>query len=323
MGRIAKPWWREEAKCYYVTYKGVQHRLDPSKKRAYELFDELKQTPETGLKSDHAVVLIDQFLSWCEKNRPDSYDWYDRFLNPFCKTIADLRVNEVKPHHVTSYIDNPKWGPSARRAAVTAIKRAFNWAVKQGHISESPVKNVEKPEGRVRDRVISLAEHKELVKAAPKLFVDVLELAWETGARPFELYRLETRHLDLENSRAVYPKEESKGKRKKTVIYFSKKALAIIKRTKRKHGPVLRNEDGNAWTIYAINCAFGRLAKKLKKKRVSLYAYRHSFAHRKITEGTDSLIVATLMNHSDVKMLQRVYAHIHQNQNFLLAQLNK
>lgn len=64
-------------------------------------------------------------------------------------------------------------------------------------------------------------------------------------------------------------------------------------------------------------------AARKKAPRFNLYAYRHSFAHRKLSEGTDSLVLATLMGHSDVKMLQRVYAHIHQNQDFLLAQLNK
>ena len=86
---------------------------------------------------------------------------------------------------------------------------------------------------------------------------------------------------------------------------------------------ILRPEFNEPRIHYAINCAFGRLAKKTSKDRLCLYAYRHSFGHRQLTEGTDSLVVATLMGHSDLSMLHRVYGHIHQNKSFLLAQLNK
>lgn len=303
--------------------RGVQQRLDPDKRIAYEMFHTLMGTSQTKLKSDHAVVLIDKFLEWCEANRPDSYAWYFQFLNPFCKEIADVRVDQVKAHHVERFIDKPTWGASAKRGAITAIKRAFNWSVKQGYISQSPVRSVEKPEAKIRETVISLAMHKANLKAVPKAFGELLELAWETGARPLELYGMETRHLELKESRAVFPRSESKGKKKQRVVYFSKKALAIVKRNMRAEGAVLRNSDGNPWNAYAINCAFGRLAKKTSKDRLCLYAYRHSFGHRKLTEGTDSLVVATLMGHSDLSMLHRVYGHIHQNKSFLLAQLNK
>ena len=377
MARIAKPWWREESNCYYVTVRGVQHRLDPKKSKADRMFHDLMTKPEESLEADSAVVLIDTFLHWCQENKPDSYDWYYRFLNPFCKVVQDLTVEEVLPKHVEQFIGKKTWGPSGRRAAITAIKRAFNWGVKQGHIQRNPVKEFEKPEAPIREQVISLEAHKQILKRVSKAFGELLELAWETGARPFELYRLETRHLEMKNCRAVFPRLESKGKRRQRVIYFSKKAMQIIKRNMLPAGPVMRNDDGQPWTIYSINCAFSRLqavmgrevsadeeidddvlqakmawikasradkgkpelktadlkrqaiksiagsAARKKAPKYCLYAYRHSFGHRKLTEGTDSMVVATWLGHRDTQMLARVYGHIHKNQDFLLTQLNR
>lgn len=378
MAKQPKPWWRKQTQCYYVRIDGVQHRLDPDKGKADKLFYALMARPkEEALQADLAIVAIDRYLVWCETNRPDSYDWYYQFLNPFCKVVQKLRIDQVQPHHVETFISKPTWGSSAKRAAITAIKRAFNWNVKQGYINQSPVRHVEKPEATPREQIVTEEQHKDILGRVSKPFAELLELAWETGARPFELYRLETRHLDLKNSRAVYPKAESKGKKKQRVLLFSDKALEIIKRNMGAAGPVMRNADGAAWTAFSINCCFLRLqtamgkekagkytpsdaaivkkAKEIEKGRKEkgkealskaalnaqakkslkdvhsrkeapkycLYLWRHGFAHRKLSEGVDSMIVAQWMGHSSTAMLEKVYAHLHKNQDFLLAQLNK
>ncbi len=322
MARIPKPWWRDESQCYYVTIRGVQHRLDPKKSTAHAMFMTLLNEPAGGLERESAVVLIDQFLDWCQKNRPDSYSWYFQFLNPFCKVVDGLRVDEVGPDHVQVFIDRPSWGPAAKRAAITAIRRAFNWGIKLGKIKKNPAKAVDKPEAPFREQIITRELHDLIITKVGKAFAELLELAWETGARPFELYRLETRHVELNNCRAVFPKSEAKGKKRQRVIYFSDAAMQIVKRNVRGTGPVIRNTDGDAWTIHSINSAFNRLSRKMQP-RYCLYNWRHSFAHRKLSEGLDSMVVATLMGHSSTQMLERVYGHLHRNQDFLLAQVNR
>ena len=379
MARTPKPWWWAERGSYYVTLWGIKTRLDPNEKKSKSMLRQLQEAgkPKPTLPSDSAILIIDEFLLWCQTNRPSSYDWYFQYLNPFCQCIDGLKVDQVKSSHVTKFIAKDSWGQSAKRAAVTAIKRAFNWAVKEDMIPASPVQNAKKPDAVSREQVISREQHEAMLTKVSKPFAELLELAWETGARPFELFRLETRHLELKAKKAVFPKAESKGKKKSRVLYFSDRAMEIIKRNMQSKGPVLRNSDGSAWTAYSINCAFNRLQaamgkeqtgtitltdeevkarmKKIeasrKKKELPplpvsglrtqarsalrsakarghatkfcLYNYRHTFGHRKLTEGMDSMVVATLMGHSSTAMLERVYGHIHKNQDFLLAQLNK
>ncbi len=382
MARKPKPWFWEARGIWCVKISGHRHNLGEVKSDAFDAFYQLmaaagKAPTAVKSKQKSVVVLIDEFLDWCQKNKPKSFDWYCQFLLPFCKTVPTLRIDQLKPHHLEDFIAKPTWGPSGKRAAITAIKRPFNWALKRGEIASNPLRAVEKPDEQIREMVIPLPMHKQILKLVSKPFADLLELAWETGARPFELYLLETRHLELKSSRAMFPREESKGKKRQRVIYFSKKALAIVKRNMRSEGRVLRNADDKPWTAYSINCAFLRLQTSMGKQhsvkppkitteqidakvntiresrerkgkaplsekalrwqatksvtdaairkhapKLCLYAYRHSFGHRKLTEGTDSLVVATLMGHKDTVMLAKVYGHLMQNQGFLLSQLN-
>ena len=72
----------------------------------------------------------------------------------------------------------------------------------------------------------------------------------------------------------------------------------------------------------AMKSLRGSAARKQVQK-YHLYAYRHSFAHRKMSDGMDSMVVATLMGHSSVDMINRVYGHLNKNSAFLLAQASK
>ncbi len=384
MPRPSKIWYWKARKEWYVKINGERVRLGPDKKAATEEYHALMARQKV-VNPGHAIVVIDDFLTWCKTNKPASFSWYFQFLNPFCSVIKDLSVDDVTSEHVTNFIDKPTWGPSSKRAAVTAIKRAFNWAVKMRKIQVNPVKDCPKEEATIREVLITREMHEEILSYATPQFADVLEMAFETGARPFELYTLETRHLDLKHSRAEFPKSESKGKKKSRVLYFTPKALEIVKRNMRPSGPVLRNGKGGAWTVFSINCEFlriqtlmgmkassekeiskealkakmkmiqknreekNRTAKKADQKpphsaaslenlarrsisraaarkhapKYCLYNYRHSFAHRKMSEGMDSTILATLMSHTSVEMINRVYGHLHKNAEFLLAQISK
>lgn len=381
MPRPSKIWYWKARKEWCVKIHGERVRLGPDKKAA-ELEYRTLMAPQKTVSHGSAVAIVDDFLDWCKKNKPASFTWYFQFLNPFCKVIDGLRVDDVTPEHVSDFIEKPTWGPSAKRGAVTAIKRAFNWAVDQKKIHANPIKKMKKEDAGTRELLITAEIHAELVSFATPEFAELLEIAWCTGARPFELYRLETRHLDLKNSRAIYPKSEAKGKKKPRVIYFSPKALEVVKRNMQPTGRVFRNADGEPWTVYSINCAFLRIqtamglsanakikitpqaleAKKemIRKNREEknrtakpadvkpphspaalhnlatkslrsssarkhvqkyhLYAYRHSFAYRKMSDGIDSMILATLMGHSSVDMINRVYGHLNKNKALLLAQ---
>lgn len=207
---------------------------------------------------------MDAFLEWTKNHRaPRTYDWYLERL-PFIKTIdSNYTVDQLRPHHVQAWTDSHvTWSNGMKRGAIIAVQRSFNWAMKLGHIEKNPVGSLEKPRGGRRETVILEPEFKQLLKLVnDEAFRDLLTAAWETGARPQELVRVEVRHIDLENARWVFPQEEAKGKRRVRVVYLTDTALEITKWLMLKHpqGTLFRNTDGVAWHPYAVNCRFTRL----------------------------------------------------------------
>jgi hypothetical protein len=47
------------------------------------------------------------------------------------------------------------WSDEHKRGPTVAVRRAFTWAERMGHIDKSPVRGVEKPEMGKRERVVT------------------------------------------------------------------------------------------------------------------------------------------------------------------------
>ena len=133
-----------------------------------------------------------------------------------------MLLADLKPYHLTRVMDaHDGWSNNTKRDFVTAIQRALNWAVDEGLIERSPIARMEKPAGEAREDTVSAAEFDEVMAAAkhPTLR-DLIELAWECGARVQELRKIEARFVDLPTSRIVFPPSEAKGKKHFRVIYL-------------------------------------------------------------------------------------------------------
>ena len=170
------------------------------------------------------------------------------------------------------------------------MTRAFNWAEKSGHIERSRIRHAEKPTPDKREHHVSPDEHALVLgRVCDQDFRDLLTLAWETGARPQELFRVAARHVDLANARWVFPKDESKGKKQSRTVYLSDIELEITQRAMSKwpEGLLLRNRDGEPWCAFSTNCRFRRLTKHVGHK-FCLYSWRHGYAHRMLSQEVDS-----------------------------------
>ncbi len=275
MPRTNKIWFWKARNEWCVKIKRVRHRLGPDKAEAERRFHQLKAAPDeepVPVDLDAAATVIDEFLDWTQKNREDrSYRWYRDHLQSFLDSITpkSIAVSEIKPEHVERWLDSHAWRDSVRRGAITAVLRAFNWAEKRGRIDRNPLRGrIEKPPAGKREQVISPAEYKQILKIVTGPFRDLLVTVWETGCRPQEVTRVEARHVEFSESRWVFPVKESKGKKKKRVVWLTPGVLAIVKRLvgKNPEGPLYRNSDGDPWTPSALNCAFLRLQVELGKR---------------------------------------------------------
>lgn len=289
MARDSKPWYRKDRKSWYVTIRGKRHNLGADKKQAKDRFNELMADRSPVVVSGSVWAILDAFLDWTKENKSEgTYDNYKAKLQAFKDGMPDCRVSHVNTLAIEEWLrSKTTWGPTMRNGMVTVLRRAFSWAVKKRVLPSNPMLGLEKPEAKRRERVISSDEYDAIRKLAnDECFGDLLELAWTTGARPQELTRIEARHLDRDNKTVVFPKEESKGKKRARVIFPADDAFAILVKWADRfpEGTVLRNEDEVPWTPFAIACRFGRMKKKLGWKPC-LYNFRHSYIHHGLTKG--------------------------------------
>ncbi len=323
MARRPEMWFRKDRKAWFVTINGQRHNLGADKNKATKQFHKLmSEEPKqlVGLGTTVAEIL-DKFLLWVEANRSEgTYKWYHLYVQGFLDSLPDQTIEaiEVKPHHVTDWI-NPSWAQSSIRGATIAVQRAFKWSVLQGYIGKSPLVNLEKPMAERRDNCPTKEDYEAILKLATGSFKPLLEFVWESGCRPQEVVILEARHF--KGDRLELMVSESKGKKQKRVIYLTDKAAGIIRdRIAENQARIFVNRSGRPWNAYSINCRLCRIAEKTGRK-FAFYDLRHSFATRMLEAGLDHFTVAKLMGHKDASMLAKNYSHLGEQGNFLLEKL--
>jgi integrase len=335
--RYPRPFWRESRQCWFVQLGKKQHRLDPDKDRAFELYHDLmkksgkeRREPLPMLASDPLVIeVLDAFLEWAKNNSTRrTFKWRKENIETFTASIPKqtLTVSQLKAYHVTREMEaHPTWGPDTRANFARCIQRAFSWALKQGLIETNPIQYVEKPAKKKREVFYTHEEYLKLLAEFPdQAMRDVIITAWETGCRPQELFAIEARFVDLPGRRWVFLLEDSKGKKKKRIVYLSDAAFEVTKRLCGEHptGPLFRNADGGRWDKETVGRRFARKRKKVGK-RYCLYGFRHSFAQRMLIAGEDPMTVATLLGHSNLTMLAQHYQHLMKDAGHLRRALNR
>jgi integrase len=339
MPHFPKPFYRAPLGRWYVQIAGKQiplgHDPRPRRDRAgkpvppkdvVDRYHELMAGRDRDAPAASPVLagnppvaaLLDEFLEWASRHKaPRTYAWYRENVQRFLDGIpAGLTVGELKPFHLTKALERfPHWANNTKHDFISAVKRAFNWAIEEGLIERSPLARVKKPAREAREMAVSPAEYRRVLEAVREPnFRDLIELSWETGSRPQELRKIRAEYFEPETGRIVFPPTQAKGKKYHRVVYLTPRAREIVARLAgaRPEGVLLLNSEGNPWTKDAINCAFCRLEKKIGKK-YHLGAFRKGFATEALKAGVDTVTVAHLMGHRDPSMVSKVYGHVQQD----------
>ena len=269
MPREPKPWFWKKRGQWVVNIERTRHYLGPDRQAAFEEFYRLMQQPpeRRNVWPKSVVAVVDLFLDWVQKHRAaDTYAWYQYRCQRFCQRYPDLRVDQLKPFHVQEWADSYAFSKTTRRNHLRAVKRSLIWATKQGYIDHNPIQHLEIPAADHREVVIPESEFAKVVElAGHDSLRDLITVTRESGCRPQESLRVEARHVDLQNSRWVFPTSEAKGERVPRVVYLTDKALLITKRLMRQYpdGTLFRNSAGRPWTVDAVNCGFDRIRQRM------------------------------------------------------------
>jgi len=331
MKRQPKPHFKKSHKAWYLNLNGKQIRLaseEEGKERAMEVYYQVMAGRLPPQQDQSAATVLYRFLMHHENSPASTRRFYSRPVRSFMDYIGpSLRVSDVQPYHVENWLNGchrvkklkggkPTDKPTSstyRHNLVRAVKSAFQWAEDKGYIAKSPVRKVKVPPqySRGDDAYLEPDQWAQVLACDDAALLDLLIVMHETGCRPQEVRRVESRHFDRAAKCWEFPAAESKGKREKRIVLLSDRAFEICQRLALKcpEGPIFRNHRGKPWTGTGLDGRCARLSRKLGF-RVTPYMVRHTFATEKITQGVDLVTIATLMGHVDLKMLMKVYQHV-------------
>lgn len=326
MARPAEPWRWEERSGWYAWIHGSRRRLasfDEGKRVAIRRLSELVGKAE-GASAETPPVgeVIRLYLADLRRRRnegavdPQTRDDAKRRLAGFAEMHGDTAADQIRPHHVQSWLDTKTaWGATSRHDGVSTVKSAFRWAVKQGHVERNPLAELEKPKRAARREVIPPpADIDRMFRAiiAP-CHSDLFLFMAETGCRPKEARTLEAAWLDRAEGLAVLERHKTRKKTgKPRVIYLTPIAAEIAFRLADLNpvGPIFRNTKGNPWTRSAVVQAMEsfKIRAGVGDEMVT-YALRHAYATEALARKVPAAHVAELMGHSDLRMMKN-YSHL-------------
>ncbi len=334
MRKPSRPWYRQFNDTWYVCLNGQQVALAKgkcNKAEAERTFHRMmaRDTPQLAKPADTRVVAIfDLFLEHSKKhNAPRTYDWYREFIQDFSNLFGLLKVEDLKPFHLSRWLDShPAW-KTGRWGAVTAIKRAFNWGVDEGLIRENPLKKAKKPPMRRRERFITQEERQKIFDNYPEgdTFRDFLFAMEHTGCRPGEVSAVTAAKVDRTLGVWVLDEHKTESKTGETrIIILTAEMLNLTERLMLTHpcGPLFRNEDGGAWNRNSIRCRFRRVRKKLKLGGdLVAYLYRHAVCTDLLESGAGIAQAAEILGHKGTEMIMRHYSKLSERRDHLRQQL--
>ncbi|WP_203545340.1 hypothetical protein [Candidatus Laterigemmans baculatus] len=201
------PFYWKARKGWYVKEVDAQQRrtnrrLAATKKEAFEIW----KTEEAAKRPDSVKLetIVSKYLLWADRQASigalnpvtvESYEWY---LLRLLDRLPDQWVDELKPHHLADWIADSGWGAAGERNAISAIKRALNWAVEQGLITTNPIAKMKRPATPRRSVVVEAEIHKQLMEAVTDVksngridrqFRLVLVAVKHCGGRPQDVAR--------------------------------------------------------------------------------------------------------------------------------------
>lgn len=253
--------------------------------------------------------------------RPRTLKWYEWTLLPFlnwCESKHGLvNLHQISSRHIRAYIvekqvvDRGK--PTERPASLhhthnvaRCIRAFFNFSVREGWLTQSPMKTVGMPKKpkRVLEAYTENEARRLLVAAENDRQKSLVRFLLDTGARAAECAALLVEDIDFENRSARI--RDGKGG-KERYVYFGAKTARSLDRHLRGKKP-WQNVWGN--TITGRQLGYRSFVKILAKigERAKVYCtahkFRRTFALGSVRNGMEIHILARLMGHEDIEQLK-------------------
>jgi integrase len=201
------------------------------------------------------------------------------------------RWNQLRKIDVEDWLSaHPRW--KSTRAAVQAVRRAFNYCLEQGVITSNPVKGLKATRPGKRVTYFTPEVEEALYGFAKPAIALAIKVCIHTGTRPMcEFGRVEARHVQIDEKGNMvwwFSPKEAKVRNKPRVVRIPRCIVPLVEDAMKKHptGKLFRDHHGRPWTNRTLRDAFTKLRQRLLRKGVPIdksdvmYTCRHTYAKR-------------------------------------------
>ena len=235
--------------------------------------------------------------------------------------FRELRVDEIKPFHVSRWLQDHDWKPNTVRSAITSIQKCLNWAVKDGYIDANPIRGkIDRPAAESRGNACRLSgKTVGLLLSACRHDCqrNLLTGLFQSGCRPCEIVGLEARHFEQGRLWRVWGKGTKRTATGERVLGLTPQLITLTQELAARYptGPLFRNTHGTAWTEDTIRDVFRVLRERLRKQGHDVpdlaipYSGRHTFATDRIGQWGNVAKVARQLGNTP-QTLEAHYNHL-------------
>lgn len=324
MPRRAKPWYREAEQTWCVWHGGKQVPLAKGPKTDTELaawaaYHAL--TVRAGTATPQPLTVFEAATTFLDHSQavhtPGTYAVYKGQLQPVTDQFGRARIADLKATQLERWIAGRKVKGDAKGRAVSddtrrnyieALRTAIRHCRRAGlYDGPDPTEGVKLPKPSRRERTLTPQERTKLLDVASPALRDHLLVVGLTGCRPHVAEILTAADIRWDEGTAHC---QSKGKRYTlhlpAIVLGRLRELASLRAT----GPLLLSPRGLPWNRNNRADAYRRACKAAGIEGVVPYSLRHSYATDALEQGIPVATVATLLNHSDLAMLAKHYAHL-------------
>ncbi len=289
-----------------------------------DLGDNAADSKPTLRRPGNTISLVElavRFINWNKTNRaPGTWKNYRDGLKHVIRRYKNKLAIELTPSDVEKVkADMIRKGYAARtiNIMVTAIKRLYNWAVKQGLLPDNALAGLEHVSAHVNAPEHPQPKHLPLERAIQCIDIcrespplgDLCEMLLLTGMRVGELVRVTWQDIDFGQRVISLARHKTSGRNntRPRTIPLCDRAIEILRRQADEdveaQATVFRGIDGQPFTVHTLHSRLQRL--RLKHEELADFTFhklRHSCATHLARLRVPERVAQAILGHNSTLM---------------------
>jgi integrase len=245
------------------------------------------------------------FLIWSQtQNKPRTHKRYVVSSKPLIGFLGSKKLNAITVDDIEQFKIQRKTQVtnSGANRDLACLRLMLNFAVRKGYLAESPFKVKLFKENPGNLRIVSYDEEELYLRVAHRTLRDVARVILETGMRPEEVFKMETKNV---HERYVSVPEGKTAFARRTIPLTQRAKEVLQRRMSGKYVfPGRLDKQTHLTTVQKLH----EKALKDAALQFRLYDLRHTYGSRMVMAGVDLPTLKELMGHSSITMTMR-YVH--------------